>query len=116
MNINEIDGIERISSKFYKDVEAIITNAKKMPDVNKLVAFGNTLDVKTKDLDPDDDLLIAVYLNDDKTYEDGDLYDYSEQLEKDTHIIYACIMQWPDYASNEVMNRDIGRGVLLYGK
>ena len=56
--INEIDGIERISSKFYKDVEAIITNAKKMPDVNKLVAFGNTLDVKTKDLDPDDDLVI----------------------------------------------------------
>ena len=116
MNIKDIKGIDRINSKFYKDIETLIANAKTNGNISKIVAFGRTLDTKTGDLDPDDDLTIAVYLNNNKTYTEDDLYEYNEQLEKGTHIIYVCIMEWSDYVNNEAMNRDIKKGVALYSK
>ena len=86
--MKKIKGIKRICPKFYKDVKKVIKNAEKMPDVKKLVAFGCTLDEEEEYLSPDDDLLIAAYLDDVKTYTEDELYELSDKLEEKTCVYY----------------------------
>ena len=113
--MKNIKGIERISPRYYEDLEKVLANiALVKDDVTKLVAIGSTLDAEEEDIGFNDELIVAAYLNDSKTYSEDECYTVCETLATKVKIVH--VLWSTKYAGNVNFEHDLKTGVVLYEK
>ena len=112
MDIKNIKGIERISSRFYKGLNDLINEIHSYSFIKRIAVFGPMVDINEDDITPDDDILVAVDLIKDD-YTEDEIDDLYKKVYKNHNKVIVIIVQDPTMNKNKILDA-IDKGVLLY--
>ena len=112
MDINEIDGIERVPNLFYAGLNDLINEMPKNPLVKRIVVFGAMVDIDDENIDRNDEIQVAVDIEE-KKYTIDEIDKIYEQIDKNYRKVILYIIQDPTM-KRAILEEDVNKGVLLY--
>ena len=112
MNIKDIKGIDRVSSRFYPGLNDLINEMPKNPLVKRIVVFGPMVGIDEKNIDRNDEIEVAVDIEE-KKYTIDEIDKIYEQIDKNYSKVVLYIIQDPTMRRAK-LERDVNKGVVLY--
>ena len=112
MNIKDIKGIDRVPSRFYPGLNDLINEMPKDPIVKRIVVFGSMVDIDEKNIDRNDEIMVAVDIEE-KKYTIDEIDKIYEQIDKDYDKVVLYIIQDPTMKRAK-LEKDVNKGVVLY--
>ncbi len=112
MNIKNIKGIDRVSSRFYPGLNDLINEMPKDPIVKRIVVFGSMVDIDEKNIDRNDEIMVAVDIEE-KKYTIDEIDKIYEQIDKNYDKVVLYIIQDPTMKRAK-LEEDVNKGVVLY--
>ena len=112
MNINEFNGIDRVPNMFYAGLIELLNEMPKNPLVKRIVVFGAMVDINEKDIDRNDEIQVAVDIEE-NNYTMDEIDKIYEQIDKNYSKVILYIIQDPGM-KRAILEEDVNKGVLLY--
>ena len=112
MNINEINGIDRVPNMFYAGLIELLNEMPKNPLVKRISVFGPMVDIDEKNIDRNDEIMVAVDIEE-KNYTMDEIDKIYDQIDKNYKKVVLYIIQDPGMKRAKLVE-DVNKGVLLY--